>query len=361
MDVIRLLGSTMGLGLLSGLNLYGTVLTVGLGLRLGLIHLRPELQQLEVLANPFVITVAGAIFLIEFLADKVKWIDSIWDAVHTLIRPLGAIIIGATAVGEVNPEMVVVAALCGGVALSGHSAKAGLRLLANHSPEPFSNIALSLIEDGIVVVGSWFALQYPNLMLLIVIVFMIAFLWLTPKIFRLVRIEMVAIFAIFKKLLAIIKRYIFFRRRTIVTADSNIDFPVGDSSPERGSPLIGHLNDELPVTYIYYLRDKLKLDERQPRIRCVAGKGIKGLRHSIGYLTFTPDQLVFVSRRLFRFRNHKIARNRIDHVHFKKHLLLDRLNIRAEKKHLSFYFFKDISNRGETIHNILSADGKTES
>src|ERR1041385_7259548 len=174
---------------------------MGLGIRSGLIVLRPDLQPLEVLANPIVITAAGIIFLVEFLADKIKWIDSLWDAVHTFIRPLGAAVIGATAVGQTGPGPVVVGLLCGGVALSGHSTKAGLRLLVNHSPEPFSNIALSLIEDGGVVLGTYLAVQYPYVMLIIVVLFVGSFLWFAPKALRLLRIETNAIIAILKKLL----------------------------------------------------------------------------------------------------------------------------------------------------------------
>ena len=124
----------MGLGLVSGLNLYATVLTVGLGLRLGLITLTPETSGLAVLSNPYVLIAAGVIYLIEFFADKIPWVDSIWDSVHTFIRPLGAAVIGATAIGAVEPQTAVIAALCAGVSLSGHSVKAGTRLLANHSP-----------------------------------------------------------------------------------------------------------------------------------------------------------------------------------------------------------------------------------
>lgn len=355
MEVIQLLGSTTGLGLVSGMNLYATVLTVGLGLRLGLIQLRPELHQLEILANPYILLAAGVIFLIEFLADKVKWIDSLWDAVHTLIRPIGAAVIGVIAVGEASPQAVIIALTCGGVALSGHSTKAGARLLANHSPEPFSNVALSLVEDVLVVGGTWVSLQYPSFMLVIVAVFMGVFLWFAPKALRLMRVETVAIMAIFKKLFTTIKNYILFRGRRLASANSNLNFTVGVGSSEAlsATALAQELNDEMPVNYIYQVKDKLKLDGRQPRIKCVAGKGVRGLRHSIGYLNFTSHEIIFVSRRLFRFRTYKISRRNIDHVHFKRHLLLDRLSLRAEKRPHIFYFFKDVRNRGEVVSKAL--------
>jgi hypothetical protein len=117
METLNLLGSTMGLGLVAGWNLYATVLTVGLGIRFGLISLNAEMAGLEVLASPYVLIAAGILFLVEFLADKIPWVDSIWDAIHTVIRPLGAAVVGATAIGAVNPETAIIAALCAGVSL----------------------------------------------------------------------------------------------------------------------------------------------------------------------------------------------------------------------------------------------------
>ena len=335
MNVIQLLGSTLGLGLVSGINLYATVLVVGLGIRTGLIVLRPELHQLEVLANPIVIAVAGVIFVVEFLADKIKWIDSLWDAVHTFIRPLGAALIGIAALGETSPTAVVVGLLCGGVALSGHSTKAGLRLIVNHSPEPFSNVVLSLIEDGLVVAGTYLAIQYPYLMLGIVVLFLCAFCWFAPRAFRLIRIESHAIAALVQKLFIKIKQL--FRRN-------------------RVSPLLDFTNDEMPVDYVYHLRDEFNLGDGTVVIRCAAGKGIRGLRHSIGYLNITSDEMIFVCRRLLRLRTYVVPRSTIEHVHFKKHLLMDRLTLRVAGKAHTFYLFKNVAGRGEEISKSLRAN-----
>lgn len=337
MNVIQLLGSTLGLGLVSGINLYATVLVVGLGIRTGLIVLRPELHQLEVLANPIVIAVAGIIFVVEFLADKIQWIDSIWDAVHTFIRPVGAALIGAAALGETSPAAIVVALLCGGVALSGHSTKAGLRLLVNHSPEPFSNIVLSLIEDGFVVAGTYLAIQYPYLMLAVVVIFLGAFCWFAPRVFRLVRIECNAIVAVCKKLLVKIKQL--FRREQ-----------EGVSLSQK------FVNNEMPLDYIYYLRDEFSLPDETAIIRCAAGKGIRGLRHSIGYLNITSDEMIFVCKRLLRLRRYVVQRSTIEHVHFTKHLLMDRLSLRGAGKIHIFYLFKDAVGRGEVISRSLLAN-----
>lgn len=358
MSILQLLGSTLGLGLVSGLNLYATVLTVGIGIRFGFIQLHPELQTLEVLANPFVLLVAALVFVVQFLADKIKWVDSLWDAIHSFIRPLGASLIGATSVGEVGPEMLIVGALCGGVAISGHSTKAGVRLVANHSPEPFSNIALSLTEDVLVVLGSWVSLQYPTVMLGIVVIFMILFLWFAPKAFRLIRLETIAVFAIFKKLFSNLQRYLSLIRRRLMRIPGPLE---PKTSPETfdGRRLSEVLNAKMPLNYIYYVNDKLRLGNDPARIRCAAGKGLRGLRYSVGYLNITSDQIVFVTRRLFRFRSTSIPKRSIDHVHFGKHLMLDRLSlrVRAKKPHV-FYLFKDALHTGEILYAALDQSTK---
>lgn len=313
MEILSLLGSTMGLGLVSGLNLYATVLTVGLGIRLGLITLNPEMSGLAVLSSPYILIVAGVLFVIEFLADKIQWVDSVWDSVHTFIRPLGAALVGASAIGVVNAEAAVIAALCAGVSLSAHSAKAGTRLLANHSPEPFSNIGLSLIEDVLAVAGTWIALKYPTLMLAVVAVFLIAFIWFAPKAFRLIRIE-------YHATLALLKRFI--------------------------SRITGRSSTEVPVPF---------------EIRSVAGKGVKWLRHSIGHLHINRDHLAFLTRRGFRQREHRIDRDTIEDVHFKKRLLLDRLTITTNGKQQHFYFFKDTANHSQRAYEILKVHKKPAS
>lgn len=349
MGVIQLLGSTLGLGLVSGINLYATVLVVGIGIRSGLIVLRPELHQLDVLANPAVIVVAGLIFLVEFLADKIKWIDSIWDAVHTFIRPLGAALIGAAALGEVSPESVVIALLCGGVALSGHSTKAGLRLLVNHSPEPFSNIALSLIEDVLVVFGTYVAVQYPYVMLIIVVLFLGAFLWFAPKAFRLLRIETNAILAVLKKVFLKVKG-LFVRKRAVVASSESHRPTLQSSSTSKLHEIANH---EMPIEYVYHLRDAFNVRDHAAVIKCAAGKGVRGLRHSIGYLNITSTEAIFMCKRLLRLRTFAVPRNKIEHVHFKKHLLMDRLTLRVGGKQHVYYLFKDVSNRGEVISRVL--------
>ncbi|HWR53387.1 MAG TPA: DUF4126 domain-containing protein, partial [Bryobacteraceae bacterium] len=136
MDNLAALGTLAGLGLTAGLRLYATVLALGLGIRFGLIHLKPGLEHLSAFGNEWVLGIAGLAYSVEFLADKIPWVDSRWDSIHTFIRPLGAALIGATAFGDLSPAAALGAGLfTGSIALTGHSAKAGTRLVLNHSPE----------------------------------------------------------------------------------------------------------------------------------------------------------------------------------------------------------------------------------
>ena len=344
----------MGLGLVSGLNLYATVLTVGLGIRLGLITLNPETSGLAVLASPYVLIAAGVIYLVEFFADKIPWVDSIWASVHTFIRPLGAALIGATALGAVEPQTAVIAALCAGVSLSGHSVKAGTRLLANHSPEPFSNIALSFIEDGLVVVGSWLALSHPAIMMTIVAVFLIAFIWFAPKAFRLLRVEYLASLALLKKFYLTAKHG-FRQRPRLATAGAEFSVPV---DVVGGGNAVVADNDDVPEHILHRFDSKVGSRGRRFLIRSTAGKGVKRLRHSVGYLQIDDDRLVFVTKRMFLLRDHQIERSSIEDLHFKKGLLFDRLIIRTGGKPQHFFFFKDIDNHGSRAYEILQAHKK---
>lgn len=179
------LGVAMGSAWLSGINLYATAATLGLLQRFGLVHLPGELV---VLSNWWVIGVAAGMYVIEFIADKIPAVDSVWDAIHTFIRvPAGAVMASA-AFSHADPAVRIIALLVGGgVAFSSHGTKAAVRATANLSPEPFSNIALSLAEDAVVVGSSFLIAWFPVLMLGIVILFLVAFIWLTPRILRAIK------------------------------------------------------------------------------------------------------------------------------------------------------------------------------
>jgi hypothetical protein len=188
MKTLALLGTVTGIALFSGIRLYATVLTVGLCLRYGLLRLPEELSSLSVLAHPYVLIAAGVCAAMEFLADKVPWVDSLWDAVHAFLRPAGAALIAFAAAGWMDPAVeVAVILLCGVVAFSSHSAKAGARLIVNQSPEPFSNVLLSLFEDVLAVGGSYAAVAYPVAVFAFVVVFGILFALLARRMYRRLR------------------------------------------------------------------------------------------------------------------------------------------------------------------------------
>jgi hypothetical protein len=347
METLSLLGSTMGLGFVSGLNLYAAVLTVGLGIRFGLIHPFPGISNLEVLTNPYVLATAGVLYLIEFFADKIPWVDSLWDTIHTLIRPIGAAAMSATAIGSVDPATkTMVILLSGGVAFSGHSTKAGTRVAVNHSPEPFSNIVLSLFEDGVAVVGTWLAVAHPIVMLVIVVMFLAIFAWLSPKIFRLLRVELIATLFLARKLWSSKRSY-------VLRATDGSTFPMGTGNELRSGSNKEALVEEMPEKHTEYWQNNFEPLRTEFCIRCVAGKGMKGLRSSVGYLHRTDDGLVFLTRRLFRFRTHLVDLNNIEDVRFKKGLLLDRVSWRTDKKQQTFLFFKHSLNHGQEVFNSL--------
>ena len=168
------LASALGLGMLAGARLYATVFAVGLLLRFNWVALPPAWQHASVLADTRVLIVAGIACAVEFVADKIPWVDSAWDSIHTFIRPIGAALMASSLLSNVQPAyQVVLFLLAGGMALSGHSAKAATRLALNHSPEPFTNLALSLGEDAFVAGGLYMVVKHPWVMAVIAL----RFLW----------------------------------------------------------------------------------------------------------------------------------------------------------------------------------------
>jgi hypothetical protein len=167
MSVLSALGSAIPLAFASGLNVYATVAVLGLCAHYNLVSLPEHFRAFD---NPLVIGVAVTMYLIEFVADKVPWLDSVWDAIHTVVRPLGGALVAVAALGDASPALQTLAALLGGsVAMTTHLTKAGTRAAANTSPEPFSNWTLSFGEDVLAVSLSYGALQHPRLALALAI------------------------------------------------------------------------------------------------------------------------------------------------------------------------------------------------
>lgn len=184
METLELLGAALGLATLAGINLYLTVFVTGLAINAGWITLHHQYEHLAVLGDPVIVTVAGILFFLEFFADKVPWVDSLWDSIHTLIRPIGGAMLAITVLGEMNPVYdVLVGLLAGGMALTTHGAKAGTRLLVNASPEPFSNVGLSVAEDVLVLGGLALTYNHPIVALVVAVVAVGLLLWFAPRLF----------------------------------------------------------------------------------------------------------------------------------------------------------------------------------
>ena len=185
MEWFSTLSLALGSAWTSGINLYATVSVLGLLQKFGSVKLP---GGLDVLDNWWIIGIAGGLYLIEFFADKIPYVDSVWDVVHTFIRvPAGAVVAWA-AVSDMDPAIVIPATLIGGgLALSSHGTKATARIAANLSPEPVTNTLLSLAEDAIAIIGVLLAVFAPILIAIVLIVFLLFFVWFFPKIFRAIK------------------------------------------------------------------------------------------------------------------------------------------------------------------------------
>jgi len=179
MDAVELIALASSVSLLAGWRLYLVTFVTGLAMKMGWIDLPDRLAALDVLASNWVIGVAGAGALAEFFADKIAWVDSLWDSIHTFIRPLGGALLSLAIVDAGDPGWQIASFLLGGgAAFFSHAGKAGARTVVNASPEPFSNVAVSTAED--VVTGGLLALAIANPMAaaLIALILAILSLWL---------------------------------------------------------------------------------------------------------------------------------------------------------------------------------------
>ncbi|SRR5579862_461689 len=268
MEQLRLLGVALGLASLSGINLYLTVFATGLSIQQHWITLAPQYQGLEALAHPAVIALAGALYFIQFFADKTPWVDSLWDSIHTVIRPIGGALLAIRVLGPTSPVFDVLVALgAGSVALVTHGLKAGTRLVANGSPEPFSNIGLSLTEDAGVLGGLALLHYNPAAALGVFATLLAAVLYFAPRIIRALRVKF---WLIWKKLNA----------------------PASDEA-EKPLPV------DLPPDHdILFHRLNILGERIQWAVPCVSSKGLPG--NLFGYLISTvesPKEIHFVAER----------------------------------------------------------------
>lgn len=182
MDAVSSFALASGLGWASGFRLYASVCVLGLLGHFNFVELPPALT---VLSHPLVFGIAGLFMLIEFLADKIPYIDSTWDAIQTFVRIPAGVILAIGAMQSTDPIIVTLAGLLGG-SLAGitHATKAGSRALINTSPEPVSNVATSFGEDGLWLGGGWLALAHPAIFISVLIFLVLVMLWMLPKLWR---------------------------------------------------------------------------------------------------------------------------------------------------------------------------------
>ena len=184
MDAIELIALASSVSLLAGWRLYLVTFVTGLGMKLGWVALPDQLQALDVLANNWVIGIAAAGAIAEFFADKIAWVDSAWDAIHSFVRPVGGALLSLAIIDAGDPAWQVASFLLGGgAAFLAHAGKAGARTMVNASPEPFSNVVVSTAED--VATGGLLALAIANpiaaALIAVILVFLSLWLVLTAR------------------------------------------------------------------------------------------------------------------------------------------------------------------------------------
>ncbi len=181
-QIVNTISLTMGAAWASGINLYATILVLGL---LGMTDSAFLPDSLQILMNPLVIGAAGLMYLVEFFVDKMPGVDTGWDCIHTFIRVPAGALLAMGAVGEVDPAFTLAAAIVGGgMAAATHATKAGTRVIINTSPEPITNWSASIAEDIAVISGLWVALHYPWAFICLLIVFILLMIWALPRIWR---------------------------------------------------------------------------------------------------------------------------------------------------------------------------------
>lgn len=185
MNVIQVLGLALGAAWTSGINLYATVAVLGLLEHYKLAHLPGGLHVLD---NWIIIGVAIFLYVVEFFADKIPYVDTVWDAVHTFIRVPAGAVLAAAATADISPTVQVLALLLGGgLALSTHGTKATVRAGANFSPEPLTNWSLSLLEDVLAIGAVVLAVVSPVGIFVVIVIFLLLLVWILPKVVRRIR------------------------------------------------------------------------------------------------------------------------------------------------------------------------------
>lgn len=316
METLVLLTKIFGISFTSGINLYATIGLVGLAIRFNLIQNLPE--QLNILANEYVIGTALIMYTCEFVADKIPAFDSIWDSVHTFIRPFAAAMLALMAVGDCPLYMkIIVFILAGGVALTSHTAKAGIRLVANTSPEPFSNSILSVAEDIGVFALVALIITHPFIAASIILVLLAIILWQGPKLVGFT-------FFMFKSLALKIQSLL---------------------------PAEKHINNEImPSTFDNYLSKTLDEGEK---VYLTLESTFKGPKKGSGYMVVSESRLIILYKTWFMVRHLEFDIPEMNRLSFQSNFLTDRISFNHNNKQIVLVLFKSNSRKLADIKNIF--------
>jgi hypothetical protein len=318
MEVLQTLAVALGLAALSGYSLYLTVFATGLAIHFHWIHLASQYASLSVLGEPPVIIISGVLFFFEFFADKIPWVDSAWDAIHTLIRPVGGALLAIQTLGHPDPVFsVIVGLLAGGVSFAAHTVKAATRLVVNQSPEPFSNIAVSTGENLLVFGGLALLWTHPiGAFCVLVFLFTLAIFFL-PKVWRAIRIKLW-----------------FILQKLQQPAGSSGDRTLENKLPSRYDMVFHRLSDS-PLTLAW-------------AELCVSGKGKRIESNRFGYLAATeqePAKVYFIrygwlggASKMFEIEDFNVS--------VEPRFLYDELNLYSPGKNERYTFKFDRSRSG---------------
>jgi hypothetical protein len=318
MEVLQTLAVALGLAALSGYSLYLTVFATGLAIHFHWIHLASQYASLSVLGEPPVIIVSGILFFFEFFADKIPWVDSAWDAIHTLIRPVGGALLAIQTLGHPDPVFsVIVGLLAGGVSFAAHTVKAATRLVVNQSPEPFSNIAVSTGENVLVFGGLALLWTHPLVAFCALVFLFTLAIFFLPKTWRAMRIKLW-----------------FILQKLRQPAGSGSDQALENKLPSRYDMIFRRLsNTPSPLAWAAL---------------CVSGKGKRIESNRFGYLAATEQEAskVYFIRHGWFGRASRIFEIEDFDVSVEPRFLYDELNLYSPGKNQRYSFKFDRSRPG---------------
>lgn len=301
------LASLLGLSFAAGVNLYLSVLAIGLGIRFGWITNIP--QDMQVLSHPVVLGLAGLLYVAEFVADKVPFITPIWDAIHTVIRPVGGAVLAMQTTAHLDPVLQAAATLLGGsIALGAHSSKAGLRLLAHATPEPATHTAISFAEDVGVISLIGLAYNYPEVAIVVVGILLLGVAIFTPILLRVLRFLCVGI------------------------------------SGRVRSWFGGHTSAEALPPWLQADLRPLKLPGKPHILCCYTRSGAAITRMRVAYIVHSENQWWLVQKRIIGHNVQNLSDGGVERISLSGGWVYDVVRIKLQgRKRLSFYVTKDWS------------------